>query len=228
MMTMQVGEKNGLIFIDWDGTLSHGRFWSSLATDTYQAIQKKLFENNKALVIEWMLGRRDTEQICRWLASETNLDEKTLQDSLLESCGNMALTSRLRGLLAQIRQTHYLVLVTDNMDCFTKATVPDNSLEDVFDCLINSADLRRLKCDDQGLTFTDAMARFGILPSNSLLIDDSAKTCALFQKLGGSVFQTSGVINTEKLLRSLADGGTSLQDIRSEMPTYTHQVAALN
>lgn len=200
---MRHREKSGLIFIDWDGTLSHGRFWSSFDATTFQIIQQSLFENNKALVVEWMLGHKNAEQICEWLAAETGLEIEALLGGLTESCEQMRLSPELRDLIGRARKQNYVVLVTDNMDCFTRFTVHASELEKYFDHLINSADVGRLKLHELGLTFRMMCDQLRIPISHSFLIDDSEKTCNLFHELGGKAYRTSGLKKTEEILKTL-------------------------
>ncbi|MEZ4104057.1 MAG: hypothetical protein R3B60_02090 [Candidatus Paceibacterota bacterium] len=44
------------LFVDFDGTLCDERYWRSLPTEEYEAIQELLFKNNTQIVHDWMRG----------------------------------------------------------------------------------------------------------------------------------------------------------------------------
>lgn len=192
--------KNGIIFLDWDGTLSHGRFWSELNAEIYEKIQRSLFEGNKALIDAWMVGDATSEDVCDWLVQSTGLTSDVLLNALQVSCQRMTLAENIVDRILQIKKDHHVVLVTDNMDCFSRFTVPAQRMADIFDMIVNSSDVKRLKRDDGGLSFKEIAQKYGVAFNVCTLIDDSEKTCALFRKLGGAAHKTVGVQYTNELL----------------------------
>lgn len=196
-------QKTGILFLDWDGTLSDGRFWSSLDQDAYKKIQCSLFEQNKALIDSWMMGNESSETVCDWLKLSPGLHQCDLFGSLIDSCEHMAISKIAIDLIERIKEDRYVVLMTDNMDCFSRFTVPAQRLTDLFDEIVNSSEVKRLKKDGGGLSFQQIRQKYDVPFSACRLIDDSEKTCLLFQKLGGLVHRTTGIRKTEEILRSL-------------------------
>lgn len=192
--------RDSILFIDWDGTLCHSRFWS-LNQDICEKAQEPLFQKNQALVHEWMRGEKSAEQVCEWLAQEIGEDYQLIWDGLAESCRNMEFSEIARELINTIKQRSYVALVTDNMDCFSKITVPALSLNQVFDKILNSYELRKMKNYENGSVYSD-YAKFKNIPlSKTHLIDDSTKTCDLFKTLGGEAHRTKGVLETIEILK---------------------------
>ena len=182
--------KKKIVFLDWDGTLSHGRFWSGLDKESYENIQNLLFAKNESPADQWMKGEKTSEEVCAWLEGITGHTSSLLMDELSKSCEQMTLSDVTLHLISELRKNAYLVLITDNMDCFSRFTVPANQLQTVFDRIINSSDIARSKRDQDGLSFRETAEQYGLQLSNSILIDDSEKTCNLFQQMGGAIYQT--------------------------------------
>ena len=81
-----------------------------------------------------------------------------------------------------------MILVTDNMDCFTRFIAPALGLEKIFDKIINSSDLGYLKTEREGETFLACSRALHIPMNRTFLIDDSSETCEFFNSLGGRSF----------------------------------------
>lgn len=197
--------KSGILFLDWDGTLSHGRFWSELDEYVYEKIQRCLFNQNSLLIDEWMKGSRSSEDVCDWLELSVGCKSQVLFNALIKSCERMTLPENIRRLISEIRKNRYVVLMTDNMDCFSRCTVPAGRMEELFDCIINSSATRKLKRDQNGLSFHEIVQRYDTQLRDCVLIDDSQKTCSLFRELGGIAYQTLGVQHSTELLGVLVN-----------------------
>jgi FMN phosphatase YigB (HAD superfamily) len=198
--------EQGIIFIDWDGTLSRGRFWADVQRTepaTYELIQQTLFQTNHELVIDWMLGRVGSEHICSHLAEKIGVKYEKLWRSLIASCEQLPLSDGLKELLMRRSRDNRLVLVTDNMDCFSRFTAPALHLDKYFDSIINSSDVGRMKNDAGGQTFVELAKKAGVALGSCQVIDDSAKTCATVSGLGGCAHCTNGPEHTEQILRAL-------------------------
>lgn len=197
--------KTGILFLDWDGTLSHGRFWSGLDQERYQKIQQYLFGQNGSLVDEWMKGSVSSEDICAWLERSTGYASRDLLDVLIQSCEQMVLREILTHLISETRKERYVFLITDNMDCFSRFTVPALQLRELFDGIVNSSDVKRGKRDQNGLSFQEIAGRHTIPLKECILIDDSQQTCSLFHGIGGHAYQALGVQHTAELLKTIVD-----------------------
>ncbi len=202
MEEKRMHKKDHIVFIDWFGTLSHDLFWQALPEKHHTFIQD-IFLKQSPLVDAWMVGAIDTKNICKGLEQTTGLESSLLEKELQTSCERMSVSEPTRTLLQQLQTSATIVLVTDNMDCFSLHTAPYLKKQSLFDLIINSADVQRLKCDDNGRTFTETAARYEIPLSHCYLIDDSEKTCVLFEKLGGVAYKTSGLEHAQELLSRL-------------------------
>lgn len=200
------GEKrDSVLFLDWDGTLSRARFWSAVDGALYGNIQRLLFQDNRPLVAEWMRGGRSSEEVCAWLADRTGAGAAELFKALAAGCAAMTVTEEAAGAIGSIRATTRVILVTDNMDCFSRFTLANSQVKGLFDEVVNSAAVGRLKNDDGGWSFLEAASRNGAAVKDCRLIDDSAGTCALLTELGGRAWKTGGVEETTILLRKFAE-----------------------
>jgi len=193
-----------LIILDWDGTLSVGRFWAGLDPARYTQVQQTLFVENRPLVDRWMCGLVDSDHVNAWLAERIGVDHAVLSESLAASCRSMTLTEELRASLATLRSRTRLALVTDNMDCFSRYTAPTNRLGELFHTIINSADVGRLKNDQQGRTLRETVERYCPFEA-AVLIDDSDSTREMFTRLGGRSIKTGGPTQTAHILGDIVD-----------------------
>lgn len=198
--------RDQIIFLDWDGTLCHSRFWQTedLGTRLFDRIQLVLFSSNPALVKGWMLEKTTSEKVCEWLSGKIGVDYSIIWDKLVRSCERMDIPSEAVLLMNGLKQRARLVMVTDNMDCFSRFTVPALDLGNIFDLIVNCADIGRLKNDENGRTFINACERFSIPIDRACLIDNSRVTGALFSSLGGRFVFTGSLETTINHLRSLA------------------------
>lgn len=198
-----------VLFVDWDGTLSNSRFWERWQTnpkhaEKYQLIQKVLFTDAHDLLTLWMRGYKTASNIVEYVADVTGLSYEELIAELQYSCEHMSLIdSNLRGLIQSIRSKGIAVVIaTDNMDTFSRWTVPTLKLEDMFDGIILSVDRGAMKAD----TYTDGTSQFfnhyfsntGIKPDETVLIDNSLNN-KVVEKFGMK-FQH---VNDESPLKSL-------------------------
>ena len=175
-----------VIFIDWDGTLSSSRFWEHWASDLarkkdHQLIQERFFQASPETLEAWMRGTLNAEMIVEEISKRTGLETNSLLYGLQESCEQMKLldvtTLELIGKIR--RQGTKVVVATDNMDTFTRWTVPALQLHRYFDDILNSHSLKTLKKDKKengkSTFFEKSFKRYKIHPSQSLLLDDSPR-----------------------------------------------------
>ncbi|MFH1254520.1 MAG: hypothetical protein V1646_03755 [bacterium] len=197
-----------IIFIDWDGTLSSSKFWEErIKTDNnFAQIVKDFFALDKELISDWMNGRKTSEEINKIINQRSGLDENELWQIFITSCQRMEIEPEALNLIQTIRTKHTVILATDNMDCFTRFTVPALKLNEKFDLIINSADIGYQKKDTNGKLFIDCTKKFNILNmSDAYLIDDSAKTCELFKQLGGNSLKVNNIGDTITYLKMLSE-----------------------
>lgn len=132
-----------LLFLDFNGVLSYRPFWASLqSTDplTFSSIQELLFQKNLPLLHQWMRGQVSAEDICSYLAKNLGQDYDYLLQTLIQDCKTIDLFKPARSLLAELKTGYYLVLVTDNMDCFSRWIMPAYPKEfTLFDAIFDSS-----------------------------------------------------------------------------------------
>ncbi|MEI8061305.1 MAG: HAD family hydrolase [Candidatus Berkelbacteria bacterium] len=177
------------VLFDFDGVLCRDRFYEKTLlpdyADVYDWIQENIFANHE-LVGKWMRGKVSSSDINLLIAANTGIDYKTLVTLYKESVRQMQLDQNLLDLAQLFRKSGVKVaIVTGNMDVFSQITVPNYKLNEKFDLIVNSADYKLNKDDENGKLFDIVMEELGADIKNSLLIDDSAKTINLFKRKGG-------------------------------------------
>lgn len=177
-----------LIFVDFDGTICHDRFWRSLDSDLFEKLQKFLFQENRELVNEWMRGKHTSEEINQLVSENINIPFDTLWEVFEKDCRTMSVSEEILKRIHSLRESFHTILITGNMDCFTRFTVPELKLNDYFDVISNSYDDGILKSENNGELFTKYANSFNSSVSDSFLIDDSQKVCDTFEGLGGIAY----------------------------------------
>lgn len=176
-----------VLFIDFDGTLCHDRYWKSLEGEMFSTVQETLFGKDNALVVEWMLGKKTAEEVNVILAQKLNVSFSDLWKLFVHDCETMKVSTGTLNVINSLRANYTVILITTNMDSFTRFTVPALDLANYFDEIINSADKSLLKSDAGGHIFLNAIEKHGKDITQSILIDDSQKTQDVFTSLGGKV-----------------------------------------
>ncbi len=174
------------VFIDWDGTSCVDKFWGHLeGQNLYSKIQQFLFTENKNLVIDWMIGKVNVNEVVLRIAQGTQLDSGLLYRELKKSCKEMKLVSpEILELARMIRLNGVQVAIaTDNMDTFTKWTAPALGLQDHFDGILNSYELGVSKRKGSPF-FGIFLEQNGVDPKNCVIIDDSEDRDNVLAKYG--------------------------------------------
>lgn len=190
-----------IVFLDWDGTLCFSRFWETAKQRTI--IDDVLFRQNKPMVLEWMRGKYTSEEIHDFLEKEARVSPADIWKEFVRGCETMGFDTRLRERVKNLRKKAKVVLVTGNMDCFSRFTVPALGLKEVFDDVVNSSELGYLKTENEGKTFLDILAKYKVGIQESILVEDSENTCKVFEKIGGRAYRVGGGV--EKTLEALDD-----------------------
>ena len=177
-----------ILFIDFDGTLCHDRFWRSANKAIQEKIQDFLFSSKNTLVSEWMKGSHTSEEINKILSRELDFDFDTLWQIFVHDCETMKVSRVDLNLVAALKDRYYTVLATDNMDCLDRFTVPALRLGNYFDLILNSYNERMFKNDFDGKFYIEAAEHHGINIRDCVLIDNSEKTCELFSKIEGTAY----------------------------------------
>ncbi len=187
-----------IVLFDFDGVLCKGRFYASeLLPDhagVYGWIQRHIF-GDQELVHGWMRGAIGAADINALISAHTGVAKEELDAALTRSVEAMV---QEIGVLDVARAAKTagarLGLVTDNMDVFSTITVRRHGLAKLFDVIVNSADYGLLKQDEGGALFDRTLAQFGgARISDSVLIDDSTATIALYAAKGGHAHHYQGI-----------------------------------
>jgi FMN phosphatase YigB (HAD superfamily) len=135
-----------------------------------------------------MNGIHTSEDINKKLADSLGVEYGFLWDVFVKDCQNMKVEDGVLEQLKKLRNRFKIVLITDNMDCFDRFTVPSLKLDEYFDVIVNSFNERLSKNENDGQLFREVIERVGSNPIDSILMDNSEKSCSVFEKLGGTSF----------------------------------------
>jgi FMN phosphatase YigB (HAD superfamily) len=176
-----------VVFIDWHNTLSTSLFWQHrpgcrLSASDSARVGSFVFSRGE-LVQQWMRGAMAAEDVCILAARRLGLRAEDLLADLEHNCRAMKFhDAACVGAIAAMRaQRIRVVVATDNMDVFSRWTVPALHLGGIFDAILNSASLGVLKsdlADGQSRFFGPWLADRRIAPSETILVDDSPPASA--------------------------------------------------
>jgi len=196
-------KKYKTVFFDWHNTLSTSLFWDQWENpehprhEWYAPLFRYLLGENMPVVMEWMRGKMNAEEISTMLADRFGYSRDTIFQDLKESCESMRLVSEdILPLVKKLRDSGTkCVIATDNMDTFTRFTVPALGLEKYFDDVLNSFELKVLKQDvdernPDRIPFFDKYLKENALRCEEVaLIDDCAYEVDSYQRRGFDILQ---------------------------------------
>lgn len=174
------------VFLDWFGTQSLNTFWEHWQDPTHpnnryvQSIED--FFRHGEMVDPWMRGLLTAEDFVKEMGGAIGVNDDILLKGLRESCRAMQFISpEIPALISRLREQGKTVIVaTDNMDTFSRWTVPSMNLDEIVNGVLNSHTLGALKSDfDQegnSLFFGDYFNCHGIKAGEAILFDDSGHT----------------------------------------------------
>lgn len=204
-------KKKGIVFLDWNGTLCWSRFWESLRTEGSpeyalgQKIEQLLFSKKQTLINDWMRGSISSEQVNTFLSQKLDVNPERLWKIFVKNCVHMKFDDQLRQQIKRLKKHSHVILATDNMDCFSRFTVPALGLEKIFDRILNSSDLGYHKAEKDGATFLMCSKLFNVPMKNAFLVDDSIKSCEYFNMLGGKAYLVrDGKADTQRFLEDIS------------------------
>jgi len=157
-------------------------------------VQEFIFSLNKDVVRDWMKGERTSEEINKLIAGSLPVEYIYLWDVFVRDCKEMYIDQHVLEKINILRDVYTAVLITDNMDCFDRFTVPVLGLKQHFDAVVNSSSRHQFKNDNGGKLFVDVATESSSQIVNSVLADNSENTCRTFSNLGGrSLFVTKEI-----------------------------------
>lgn len=189
-----------ILFFDFDGTLCMQRYWRSLPQKEHTQVQNLLFGDDRTKINNWMRGSYSAEEVNQYISDHINIDYEYLWDIFIEDCQTMQVMPDLLHTIDSFRKRYIVILITGNMDSFTRFTVPSLKLEQHFDVISNSYYEGRHKTDDNGALFVKYTTQFSVDMADCLLFDDSDKVLDIFSLLGGDARK---VVDDQDTLRQL-------------------------
>jgi FMN phosphatase YigB (HAD superfamily) len=174
-----------IIFIDFFKTLNHDIYWRSLPFKDLERIQEFLFRNNTTLVDDWMRGKYTAEQINHMVSGRLNIPYEYLWNVFVQDCQTMTVPNGILESINKLRDRYTTILLTDNMDSFTRFTKPALKLENYFDLISNSFVEGKHKTDNDGELFLKYIKLHSANIKNCVSLDDSQSVQRIFTKLGG-------------------------------------------
>ena len=166
----------------------------------YEKINKTLFSENIQLIRDWMLWKYTSQDICKFISKELNINYEYIYNTLINDCKNIDLSLEIKDILEKLKKYYNIILVTDNMDCFTKFTTKKNQdYFDVFDSIFNSAKEWYFKVD----SYLNYIKKYDSKIELSYLIDDSIWNCEKFSKLWWNAINVKWKESVIKVLKSI-------------------------
>ncbi len=180
-----------ILFVDFDGTLCHDRFWRSLPEEQYKKVQVRLFEEEKSYAEEWMKGKHTAEEVNQFLAEQLGIPFEEIWEIFVKDAETMNVSKDVLETIRKLQERYTTILVTVNMDSFSRFTVSALKLKDYFDHISNSYYEGKFKSDNEGEVFRDYIQKYSAPVDRSILIDDSTGACKTFRALGGIAYQVT-------------------------------------
>jgi FMN phosphatase YigB (HAD superfamily) len=180
-----------ILFVDFDGTLCHDRFWRGLPTEQYEKVQEVLFSEDRTYLQKWMKGKRTAEEVNQLLADQLGIPFEEIWDVFVKDAESMSVSQEVLEKIGSLRDLYTTILITVNMDSFSRFTVPALRLNDYFDAISNSYYEGKFKSDNGGEVFVDYLKKYSAPVEESILIDDSPAVCETFGALGGKILQAT-------------------------------------
>jgi len=172
-------------FVDWHGVLSQRLFWSSLSRTQrnslgLDAMLNDFFEVSTAK--RWMLGQCSTLDLLN-----KHVDEPTSRDLfqvVIQETRRARLNATLMRRLEYLRRASFIVIATDNMDCFSEALRLRRGSIGTFDDVLISSEIGALKRDPEAF-FGPWLHAMNMRFDQATLIDDDEQNIEAFRNMGG-------------------------------------------
>ncbi|WP_326912868.1 hypothetical protein [Rhizobium johnstonii] len=115
---MERDHSRPVIFIDFDGTICHDRYWRSLPLNKQKKLQTYLFEENRHIVFEWMRGLHTAEEVNGMVAAALDMPYDEVWDIFVADCQSMQVSPATLARLSRLRLVANVILVNGNMAAF--------------------------------------------------------------------------------------------------------------
>lgn len=166
---------------------------------------KVAFEQSAAEVIAVL--RKISESAVAEASHRTGLAFDVLLTGLMESCKQMRADRGALALMGELRDRgKRVVIATDNMETFTRWTIPASGIGAHCDDILVSYALKALKkdkrSDGSSAFFGDYIQQHAIDPSQAILVDDSPRN-AVVEEFGMQFAQVTPVRTVVAVLGEL-------------------------
>lgn len=224
--------KPKIVFIDWHNTLCNYKFFWHLEksdnksqNELFKITTDSLFVKNTSLCLipDWLRGKYTSEQIFKDLSKNISVDFDIIFNEFVKSYKDMELISpNIPNLIKKLKRKGIkFYLATDNMDSFERWVVPELKLDKLFDGILNSYNLKALKMDvdedGNSLFFKDILKKNGVIPSETILFDDSEDKDERLAKYGINYIRINEDNNLESnLLKLLSKGDNNCADCHED------------
>ncbi len=191
-----------VVFFDWFGTLSTSRFWDGITQARRHALKRMLSERlheffsvERETISLWMRGELTDADVVAHLDIRLprHYRDDYLHRALHRDCRASAVRPGMAELVRGLRSRALVAVATDNMACFLAAVPTVLNTEAPVDAILSSAERQVLKAEDPRRFFAPVLDATGFAFSHAILIDDCAKTCAVFRELGGRAYRYTSV-----------------------------------
>lgn len=180
-------KKKNIIFIDFNGVISLNNFWNSWKINNkkdFDTIQQVLFKERLDLVQLRMKWKKSSEDMAIFLDSILDSDYEDILTTLKNDCENIDISESIITALWNLKQYYHIILITDNMDCFSRRIIPNNKeIFEIFDDIWDSFRYWYFKKEFEWKSFISYIDKFQAQIENCYLIDDSENNCKAFSLL---------------------------------------------
>lgn len=188
-----------ILFVDFNGVISYQNFWNSIYAEDHKLFKLRndinsfVFVENKDFVKDWMIGLHTAEEAHKLIKEKFDIDRDYLFEIFKRDAETIDVSEKILRRLQELRSKYKVVLITDNMDTFTRFTLPNNpELSRTFDGIFVSFHTGKLKKTGEGKIFKNIVNLFDSKLGKSILIDDSKSNCELFESIGGQSICVTG------------------------------------
>lgn len=171
-----------VICFDWNFTLCNDLFFGQLdpSSKEHMRLQEAMFKSDDSanMLGDWMRGKMDYKQVLARVSSRAGMRQDLVEEMFVDGCRRMRFAlPEMPEMVARLRSKYEVWVATDNMDSFSMFTVPALKLGEIFDGVLNSADLGALKADfsvdGESMFFGKFLSKKGLTPTDLTLVDDS-------------------------------------------------------
>ena len=199
-----------ILFLDFNGVLSQKTFWFSLSRPSHPShrffapLQTYLFGENIDIVKKWMKGGYTSEQVVKMVADAIDAPYAQLLRQFITDAVNLDVSVSILKNILILKKEYIIVLMTDNMDSFSRFTLPAHAqISETFDEIFVSCEQKVFKTEENCAAFESIIAKYGAVKENCILLDDSVRNCAAFEVFGGQAVIVKGVAQTNKQLKKI-------------------------